>query len=122
MPRLLEKEETHAEPLVGNKTEEYVNFVAESCVPMAMSLRKTESESLKDPELENVRQCLLPGKWHTLRATEFMLVKNELSCINNVVLRGTRIVYICVYIYINIQVLPTELFRICLQVYTRSDN
>ena len=92
LSRLLEKEEKEVQPLNRNKTENYVNFLAESCVPTAMSLREIESESLKDPDLESVRQCLLSGKWHTLRATEYMLVRNELSCINNVVLRGTRIV------------------------------
>ena len=39
-----------------------------------------------------MRNCLLNGKWDKLPHTEYLPIRNELSAIGKLVLRGTRIV------------------------------
>ena len=39
-----------------------------------------------------MRDCLLNGKWDKLLYKEYLLIRNELSAIGKLVLRGTRIV------------------------------
>ncbi|XP_033725232.1 uncharacterized protein K02A2.6-like [Pecten maximus] len=72
--------------------EEYIRFVAKEATPVAMTTREVERESEKDPELSEVREHLLNGQWHKTEHTAYLPVRNELSAIGMIVLRGTRLV------------------------------
>ena len=77
---------------LSSKAEEYVRFVAEKATPQALSTREIERASDVDEELSNVRKCVQTGQWHKLENKRYLLVRNELSVIGKLVLRGTRII------------------------------
>ena len=72
------------------ETEEYVKWVAQESV--VLTTRETERASEYDPELQSVRECLLNGKWYAIEFKEYLPMRNELSAIGNLALRGTRFV------------------------------
>ncbi len=74
------------------KTEEYVRFIAQESTPVALTTKQIERESEYDPELMEVRRCLLDGKWYKMDNKQFVPIKNELSAVGKLVLRGTRII------------------------------
>ncbi len=73
------------------QAEEYIRFVAKEASPRAMSTREVEEESRIDEELIAVRKCLKEDKWDK-PSVNFCAVRNELSCIGYLVVRGTRLV------------------------------
>ncbi|XP_062600099.1 uncharacterized protein K02A2.6-like [Saccostrea cucullata] len=73
-------------------TEEYLRFVIEEAVPMAMTVSELERASLEDEDLKNLRECLITGKWYQLQNKDFLSVKSELCTVGHLILRGTRIV------------------------------
>ncbi|XP_033739145.1 uncharacterized protein LOC117326501 [Pecten maximus] len=89
LSRLLVKEEV--KQLRRDKTE-YVKFTVDSSIPTATKTEEIEEESHKDADLQNIRECLLSGKWEKLHNTNYLLIKDELCCVRNIVLRGTRLV------------------------------
>ncbi|XP_068703709.1 uncharacterized protein [Montipora foliosa] len=75
-----------------NRTDEYVQWVAQESTPVALTTREIESASEEDPELQSVRECLLSGRWHDIEFKEYLPMRGELCAIGKLVLRGTRIV------------------------------
>ncbi|XP_062613747.1 uncharacterized protein K02A2.6-like [Saccostrea cucullata] len=73
-------------------TEEYLRFVIEEAVPMAMTVSELERASLEDEDLKNLRECLITGKWYQLQNKDYLTVKSELCTVGHLILRGTRIV------------------------------
>lgn len=49
-----------------NQTDEYVKWVAQESVPVALTTGNIESASEKDPELQSVRECFLSGRWYDI--------------------------------------------------------
>ena len=74
-----------------SETEEYVRFVAENATTQALSTREIERASEVDEELSSVRECIQKGQWQNVQNKRYLLVRNELSIIGKLVLRGTRI-------------------------------
>ncbi|PFX13293.1 Uncharacterized protein K02A2.6 [Stylophora pistillata] len=52
---------------------------------------KIEQVSAQDPELQALRNCLIEGKWDNA-PKQYLPVRNELTFIGHVIVRGTRIV------------------------------
>jgi hypothetical protein len=48
--------------------------------------------SRDDTDMKNIRQCLLSGDWNQLLNKQYLTVKQELSAVGDIVLRGTRLV------------------------------
>ena len=71
--------------------DERVRMVALQAVPVAIKSQEIESASAEDEELQAVRNCLASGNWEK-GPRSFMMVRNELTYIGQVILRGTRIV------------------------------
>ena len=72
-------------------TEIYVQYVANSARPIAISMRKLEEESEKDEEILAVKNAIESGIWpEGLR--RYKLIENELCFSDNILLRGTRVV------------------------------
>ena len=71
--------------------DEYVRMVALHAAPVALKIKKIERVSAKDPELQAVRRCLVEERWNSA-PKQFLPVRNELTFIGHVILRGTRIV------------------------------
>ena len=78
-------------PLTAD-TEDFVKFVTQYAVPKAMSVKETEHESAIDPVLKRVHASVLTGKWTKGEDKSFQIVKDELSVVGKLVLRGIRIV------------------------------
>jgi len=57
-----------------------------------MRLEKIDLESRKDQILGNIREAIKTKVWKKLEKSRFRIMKDELCCYNNIVLRGTRIV------------------------------
>ena len=70
--------------------EEFIRFVAEASTPAAMSGREVEEESWVDPEVSQLRQCITTGEWDNA-PPQYKAVRNELSVLGKLVLRGTRL-------------------------------
>ncbi|XP_033641983.1 uncharacterized protein K02A2.6-like [Asterias rubens] len=76
---------------LANKAEEYVKFVAEQATPKALTTREVEEASKDDAELIKVRKCLAKGDFDK-SSVNYFPIRNELSSIGYLVLRGTRLV------------------------------
>ena len=71
--------------------DEYVRMVALHAAPVALKIKEIERVSAGDPELQAVRKCLVEERWNSA-PKQFLPVRNELTFIGHVILRGTRIV------------------------------
>ena len=71
---------------------EYVKFVAVNATPSAITTREIEKASRFDTEISAVRECIAHNLWHKLPYKQYLPIKNELSAIGFLLLRGTRIV------------------------------
>lgn len=92
LSRLMEKKSTNS--VVNFSTAEdldYIRFVAEAATPRAMSTRDIERESEMDPELVEVRRRIKTNDW-TGCLTGYKYVREELTTLGKLVLRGTRLV------------------------------
>lgn len=69
----------------------YIRMVALHAVPAALRIKEIERISAQDPELQAVRNCLIEEKWDNAPKS-YLSVRNELTFIGHVILRGTRIV------------------------------
>ena len=69
----------------------YVRLVALHAVPTALRIKEIERVSAQDSELQAVRNCLIEEKWDNAPKS-YLPVRNELTFIGHVILRGTRIV------------------------------
>ncbi|KAK2559429.1 Uncharacterized protein P5673_018062 [Acropora cervicornis] len=71
--------------------DEYVRMVTLESVPIALKIQEIEKVSADDEELQVVRGCLASGNWEGAPKS-YVCVRNELTFIGHVILRGTRIV------------------------------
>ena len=69
----------------------YVRMVALHAVPTALRIKEIKRISAQDSELQAVRNCLIEGSWDSA-PKPYLPVRNELTFIGHVVLRGTRII------------------------------
>ena len=90
LSRLLSEENTVQSK--SNITEEYVYFVAKEATPVAMNTVDIEQASSKDPEMKELREGLITGKWYNVQFKEYLPVRHELSSVGKLILRGTRLV------------------------------
>ena len=74
------------------KTEEYVNRLVSEATPVAMTTETIEKESINDPELCQIRELLVTGRWYELKNKSYLPIRHELSSLGHLILRGTRIV------------------------------
>ena len=70
---------------------EYVRAITLQAAPAALRIEEIETVSFQDEELEVVRECLQSGDWEKAPKA-FVMVRNELTNVGQIVLRGTRIV------------------------------
>ena len=80
-------------PASDNSAEDdgYVRAIALHAVPAALRIKEIEQVSAQDSELQALRNCLIEGKWDNA-PKQYLPVRNELTFIGHVILRGTRIV------------------------------
>ena len=71
--------------------DEHVRMVALNAVPIALKIQEIDSASAEDEDLQAVRSCLISGNWEKA-PKPYVWVRNELTYIGQVILRGTRIV------------------------------
>lgn len=88
LSRLVDKQKKTTDTVA----EDYIYFVAKEAVPQAMSMKEIDRESETDEELKTVRQCIQTDKWEQCKIASYRAVKNELTYLGNIVIRGTRIV------------------------------
>ena len=75
-----------------DEAEDYICFVATNSFPDAITIQEVEGESEKDPELSMVRNCILnDSEWENVDVS-FRSVRQELSVLGKLVIRGTRLV------------------------------
>ncbi|XP_038060004.1 uncharacterized protein K02A2.6-like [Patiria miniata] len=91
LSRLTKTTPAKEQETLQDETERYVRWVASEATPKALTTREVEEASRADDELSAVRRCLNEDSWGT-DVKDFFPMKNELSCIGFLVLRGTRIV------------------------------
>ena len=70
--------------------EELIRFVAEASAPVAIPIKEIEKESATDPEISQLRECISTGDWDKA-PPQYKHVRNELSPLGKLVLRGTRL-------------------------------
>ena len=89
LSRLLKKSEERTE---NTETEEYLRTIVENATPMAMNLKDIEKASREDEVFENVKTCIMTSDWSKLKYKGYLMVKDELCAVGDIILRGTRIV------------------------------
>ena len=70
--------------------EEFIRFVAEASAPVAIPIRELEEESVTDPEISQLRECISTGDWDKA-PPQYKHVRNELSSLGKLVLRAVRL-------------------------------
>ncbi|CAG2198053.1 unnamed protein product [Mytilus edulis] len=75
-----------------NVAEEFVRFCAQEGTPKALTTKEIEKEAKVDTELSEVRNSLQQAKWNQSVMSAYYPVKNELSVIGYLVMRGRRII------------------------------
>ncbi|PFX17850.1 Transposon Ty3-G Gag-Pol polyprotein [Stylophora pistillata] len=73
-----------------NDAEEFIRSVAETSAPVAIPIKEIERESATDPEISQLQECVLTGDWDKA-PPQYKQVRNELSFLGKLVLRGTRL-------------------------------
>ncbi|XP_033739246.1 uncharacterized protein K02A2.6-like [Pecten maximus] len=73
------------------ETENYIRFVAREATPSALMTHEVEEASKEDDELSMVRECMESRRWDKT-CTPYYPVRDELSRLGYLVLRGTRLV------------------------------
>ena len=71
-------------------TEEFIRFLTEASAPVAIPIRENEEESATNPEISQLRECISTGDWDKA-PPQYKHVRNELSSLGKLVLRGTRL-------------------------------
>ena len=84
-------------PKEQNKTqqdevESYIYSVVRGAVPCALTPREIEEVSAVDGEMTQLRECIQTGKWERCSNQAYKTVKDELTGLGKLVLRGSRIV------------------------------
>ena len=84
-------------PKEQNKTqqdevESYIYSVVREAVPCALTPREVEEVSAVDGEMTQLRECIQTGKWERCSNQAYKTVKDELTSLGKLVLRGSRIV------------------------------
>ena len=76
----------------GNVAEEYIRFIATKAAPKAMTAQMIERESAVDAELKYIRECIQTSDWEKGKYSPYKVVREELTCLGKLIMRGTRIV------------------------------
>ena len=71
--------------------DEYVRIVTSNATPVALKIKEVEQASAQVYELQSIRKCLIDGKRYSV-PKQYLPVRSELTFIDHVILRGTRIV------------------------------
>ena len=60
-----------------------------------MTIEEIQSETEKDPTLNDVKEAIKTGKWESLSLTPYKLASNEVTVNheNGIILQGNRIVF-----------------------------
>ncbi|KAK7099318.1 hypothetical protein V1264_003469 [Littorina saxatilis] len=79
-------------PQRENKGEEYINYVAENAVPVAMTKHEVRIETQRDDQLQKVMRAIQTGQWQDGDVSDFARFSEELSMHDGLILRGHRLV------------------------------
>ena len=74
------------------KTEEYACSIVADAIPAALAPRQVERESERDPTLQLVRHAITSGDWSKLQGTTYKAVRDELWIMEQLVMRGNKVV------------------------------
>jgi hypothetical protein len=80
------------EETLATETECFVNSVILDSTPNSITIQEIIVESLRDPVMAKVRECIKSGKWVDQGVTRYKQVRGELTDKNGIILRGQRIV------------------------------
>ena len=48
---------------MNDDAEEFIRFVEKTSTPAAMTVKEVEEESWLDPEISQLRECIITGEW-----------------------------------------------------------
>ena len=78
---------------LATETEEYVNNILLDAVPNSISLQEVTIESLRDPAIQRLVECIRLDRWTGVEGiARYSKVRLELTCKTGIVMRGHRIV------------------------------
>ena len=72
--------------------EEYVNLVAKMAIPITIQLSEIQEATMKDKELQLVQRALKTGRWNDKSISVYLAVREEITRVNGVLLRGQRLI------------------------------
>lgn len=88
-----------AEPCRSSKVaEEYINFISQNAVPVAITMEEVKTATSKDAVLQKVMALISEGKWNSVlndpSLRPYYMIRDELSvnATGDMVLRGVRLV------------------------------
>jgi len=71
---------------------DYVRYVVEASIPVALTPQEVERATVEDPELAEIKRCVRSGNWEDCKVSGYKHVSQELCVYGELLLRGTRIV------------------------------
>ena len=74
------------------KTEDYMCQITLASIPVAIRAKEIEVESSADPEMTSLRKAVRTGDWSHPDVIKYKHVRDELTCVGKLILRGHRIV------------------------------
>ena len=78
---------------LATETAEYVNNILLDAVPNSISLQEVTIESLRDPVIQRLVECIRLDRWTGVEGiARYSKVRLELTCKTGIVMRGHRIV------------------------------
>ena len=78
---------------LATETEEYVNNILLDAVPNSISLQEVTIESLRDPVIQRLVECIRLDRWTGIEGiARYSKIRLELNCKTGIVMRGHRIV------------------------------
>lgn len=90
LSRLLEPKEGNPQTSTDD-SDNYIRFVAINATPNALTTKEIERASAEDEEISEIREIIKTNQWHKLSNKKLLPIKDELTCVGMLVLRGTRI-------------------------------
>ncbi|KAL5013851.1 hypothetical protein ScPMuIL_008121 [Solemya velum] len=90
LSRLLEPKEGNPQTSTDD-SDNYIHFVAINATPNALTTKEIERASSEDEEISEIREIIETNQWHKLSNEKLLPIKDELTCVGMLVLRGTRI-------------------------------
>ena len=80
------------ESSIANESDEHIRFVTTNAIPDSITIEQVKEASRDDDIISQLIKAIQTGNWKSPKLKDFKNMKDELSIIDNIVLKGNQIV------------------------------